>query len=128
MREEKRETIKLIKFPLIFPKLIAYLTSKGISIRVEGKMGSDFRINEVVMKSLLSPEWVTFPDIAYYDTIQQCWCEHSFENTEAIINLGRQGEIIYSKQMFNLQDERGLSALCDYLRLNSSGGIVINAG
>lgn len=115
------DKINLSGFPLIFPKLTAYLISNGVSIQVTGKMGSDYRLNEVIIKALLSSEWESLPDVAYYDKRQQRWNEHTFESTEAEIHLGRQGVIHYSKQMYRLQDERGLLALCDFLRLYSNG-------
>jgi len=124
MEERKMEKINLIGYPLIFPKLTAYLILKGVSIQVSGKMGSDYRINDIIMKTLLTREWSGLPDVAYYNKNQQSWTEHTFESTEAEIYLGKQGVIYYSKQMFELQDERQLSVLCDYLRLNSSGSFV----
>lgn len=115
------DNINLSGFPLIFPKLTAYLINKGVSIQVTGKMGSDYRLNEVIIRALLSSEWESFPDVSYYDKKQQRWNEYTFESTEAEICLGRQGVIHYSKQMYRLQDERGLLALCDFLRLYSNG-------
>lgn len=120
------ERINIIGCPLIFPKLTAYLIENNVSIQVSGKMGSDYRINDIVMKTLLTHEWKALPDVAYYKKAQQEWIEHRFETTEAIINLGKQGEIFYSKQMFKLQDERALSTLCDWLRLNSSGDFTLD--
>lgn len=117
------ERYNLSNCPLIFPKLTAYLISKNINIRVSGKMGSDYRVNEIIVRALLTKEWEKFPDVSYYDKRQQNWIDLAFLSTETIINLSRQGEICYSKQMYELQDERELSALCDYLRLNSSGSI-----
>lgn len=113
--------IELVGFPLIFPKLTAYLIKQGVSIKVSGKMGSDYRINEVIIQTLISSEWESFPDVAYYDKKQQRWYEHTFESTRAEIYLGRQGVIKYSEQMYELKDKIGLNALCDFLRLYSSG-------
>lgn len=111
----------IVGCPLIFPKLTAYLIEKGVNIRVSGKMGSDFRINEIIIKVLLNRKYEDFPDLSYYDKKQQSWIDLTFQSTEAIIHLGKQGDVYYSQAMYELQDDRALSVLCDWLRLNSSG-------
>lgn len=118
------EVINLSNCPLIFPKLTAYLVLNNINIRVTGKMGSDFRVNDVIIRTLMTGEWKVLPDVSYYDKKQQRWKDLKFDSMVTIINLSRQGEIYYSKQMYELQDSRELLALCDFLRLNSSGSIV----
>lgn len=115
------DNFKLAGFPLIFPKLTGYLLSEGVSIHVTGKMGTDYQLNAVIMNFLISKEWKSLPDVTYYNKSEQRWIELHFNAEINQIDLGRQGKLLFSKQMYELQGSTEIIALCDYLRLNSGG-------
>lgn len=106
--------------PLIFPKLVALLCSKGFTIKIEGENGADFKMSQSLMKYRLTEDMTSLPDFAYYNRKEKRWFEVNIEEDAVVLNQGRYGYLFYSKKMLELNRMADLHILKDWVRLNSA--------
>ena len=93
--------------PIIFPKGILYLMSKGYFIQITSRRNSDYKLMQIILDA---DDWRTLPDVMSYNLKTKVWTEHYIKERVRV----KQGDyndftydpVQYFEQSSQLSDNR----------------------